>query len=130
MARQPLDHAGDVLELGGVVQGTVEHFLVVGAAGLGALRLFGEGGDEVVVDAGGGEHTGGGRAVLAGVEVAGYRYGLGRRFEVCVVEDDDRGLAAELQVRALEVFGRGLGHLHSGPDGARDGEQLRRWVLH
>ena len=59
--------------------------------------------EEVVVDARPGEHPRGSRAVLAGVEVAGARDSLGGRLDVGVVEDDDRRLAAELEVDALEV---------------------------
>src|SRR4028119_652584 len=50
---EPLDHAGDVLELGRVVERSVEDVLVVGPAGLGVPGLLGEGGYEVVVGAGG-----------------------------------------------------------------------------
>ena len=52
-----------------------------------------------------GQHPGRGGAVLAGVEVAGHRDRLGRGRDVGVVEDDDRRLAAELEVGALEVGG-------------------------
>src|SRR5829696_152271 len=100
--RRPLEEAHHPVELVLVVQGAEEHVLVVGEPGLGAvLRLLGERGHEVVVDAGTGEHPGGGGAVLAGVEVAGHRDGLGGRLEVGVVEDDDRRLAAELEVHLL-----------------------------
>ena len=59
------------------------------------------------------EHAGGRGAVLAGVEVAGLGDGLGGRLEVGVVEHHDRRLAAELEVRLLEV-GRGRrGDLHA-----------------
>ena len=53
-----------------------------------------------------GEHAGGGGAVLAGVEVARLGDGARRCLDVGVVEDDDRRLAAELEVHALEVGGR------------------------
>ena len=89
-----------------LLSGAVEDVLVVGQPGRGVLRLLGEGGDEVVVDAGPGEHAGGRRAVLAGVEVAGDRDALGGLLDVGVVEDDDRRLAAELEVDALEVVRR------------------------
>ena len=68
-----------------------------------SLRLLGERGDEVVVDAGRGEHPGRRGAVLAGVEVAGDGDALGGGLEVGVVEHDDRRLAAELEVHALDV---------------------------
>ena len=68
-----------------------------------ATGLLGQRGDEVVVDAGAGEHAGRGGAVLAGVEVAGDGDALGGGFDVGVVEHDDRRLAAELEVDPLEV---------------------------
>ena len=62
----------------------------------------------------GGEHAGGRGAVLPRVEVrrAGDPLGGGR--DVGVVEDDDRGLAAELQVDTLQVRRCGARHLHAG----------------
>ena len=75
------------------------------------------------------EHPGGGGAVLAGVEVAGLGDGGGRRLDVGVVEDDDRRLAAELEVDPLEV-GRGrAGDLAAGPHRAGDRDHLRGPVL-
>ena len=62
--------------------------------------------DDVVVDAWRREHAGRGRAVLAGVVVAGAGDRLQRGLQVDVVEDDDRRLAAELEVHALERVGR------------------------
>ena len=100
---QPVDHAGDPVELVRVVERAVEHVLVVGQPGLGALGLLGQRRDEVVVHAGPGEHAGRGGAVLAGVEVAGPGDALGRGLDVGVVEDDHRRLAAELEVDPLEL---------------------------
>ena len=88
-----------------LLTGADERVLVVRQADPGRLGLLGEGRDEVVVDPRAGEHPGGGRAVLAGVEVARDRDGLGGGLDVGVVEDDDRRLAAELEVDALEVLG-------------------------
>ena len=65
--------------------------------------LLDQGRHQVVVDARRGQHPGGRRAVLAGVEVAGDGDALGRRREVGVVEDDHRRLAAELEVDPLDV---------------------------
>jgi hypothetical protein len=48
-------------------------------------------------------------AVLAGVVVGGAGDRLERSVELDVVEDHDRGLAAELEVHALERPGRVLG---------------------
>ena len=53
-------------------------------------------------------------AVLAGVEVPGDRDVLGRVLDVGVVEHDDGRLAAEFQVRSLEVLGRGGRDLEPG----------------
>ena len=54
---------------------------------------------------------------------------LGGRLDVGVVEDDDRRLAAELEVGALEVLGGRRGDLHAGAYGAGDRHQLRDRVL-
>ena len=94
-----------------LLSGPYEDVLVVGHAGLGVARLLGERVGEVVVHARADEHAGRGGAVLAGVEVAGDRDVLGGVLEVGVVEHDDRRLAAEFQVRALEVLRRGFGDL-------------------
>src|SRR5215211_520312 len=125
---EPVYHARDVLELGGVVERAVIH-LVVRVARRRVPGLFRDRGDEVVVDAWVGEHAGGRGAVLARVEVAGARDLLGSRLDVGVVEDDDRRLAAELQVYPLEVGGGGLRDLHAGPYGTGDRDHLRRGVL-
>src|SRR5215217_4264259 len=126
---QSLHHAGDVRELVGVVQGAVIRVLVVGIARPGVPRLLGDGVHEVVVDARGREDPRGGGAVLAGVEVAGTRDGLGGRFEVGVVEDDYGRLTSELEVHALEVVGGRFGDLHTRSHGARYGHHLGRRVL-
>ena len=55
---------------------------------------------------GGDEDAGGGRAVLAGVEVAGDRDALDGGLDVGVVEDHDRRLAAELEVHPLDLRAR------------------------
>ncbi len=69
---------------------------------------------------------GGGGAVLAGVE---QRSDLGRGghgLEIGILEDDERGLAAQLQVNSLEGVGGGLHHLlaGSGRAGQRDHPQV------
>src|SRR5664279_2921081 len=99
-------HAAHPLELDGVVERTVEDVLVR-SAGLGVSCLLGQRIGEVVGNSRGDQHAGGCRAVLTGVEVAGDRDVLGRVLEVGIIEDDHRRLAAKLQVRALEVLGRG-----------------------
>src|SRR5918995_2726744 len=125
---ESFDHAGDVLELGGVVERAVIH-LVVRVARRRVPGLFGDSGDEVVVNAGVGEHAGRRGAVLARVEVAGARDLLRRRLDVGVVEDDHRCFAAEFQVYPFEVVCRRLRDLHAGPDRTRDRDHLRRRVL-
>src|SRR6478672_2689705 len=67
-----------------------------------ALGLVGEAVHDVVVDLAGREDAGGRGAVLAGVVVAGAGDRLEHSFEVDVVEHDDRRLAPELEVHALE----------------------------
>ena len=130
MVGQPVDEARDVRELVGVVDRAEERVLVVGHADLGrAPGVLGERGDEVVVDPRAREHARRGGAVLAGVEVAGDGDALDGGLDVGVVEDDDRGLAAELEVHALDVVRRALGHLHAGADRAGDGDQRRGRVL-
>ena len=90
-------------QLVGVVDRAEQHVLVVGHAGLDALGLLGERGDEVVVHAGRGDDSGRRGAVLAGVEVAGDGDALGRGGDVGVVEHHDRRLAAEFEVHALQA---------------------------
>ena len=85
--------------------------------------------DEVVVDARTGQHAGRRGAVLAGVEVARVRDRLRGLLQVGVVEDDHRRLAAELEVGALELPGRGRRDLHPGPDRTGDRDQLRDLVV-
>ena len=91
-----------------------------------ALRFAGEAVDDVVVDAFGGEHPGRRRAVLAGVVVAGAGDRLHRRLHVDVVEDDDRRLAAELQVDPLERVGGRLGDPLAGRRRAGQADHRRR----
>ena len=80
----------------------------------------GEVGDELVVDLAIGIDAAGGGAVLAGIVIAeGADAGDGR-VDIGIVEDDDRGLAAEFQMRALDRLGRGLQHLLAGGDVAGD----------
>ena len=74
-----------MLELVGVVEGAVEDIFVVRVPCLRVVRLLGERGDEVVVDAGG-EHAGGRCAVLTCVEEACDGDRLGRLIQVGVVE--------------------------------------------
>ena len=128
MVGQPGDEPGHPVQLAGVVQRTEGRVLVVRAGRYLRLGLLGQRRGELVVDPRAGEHPGGRGAVLAGVEVAGDRDGLGGLLRVGVVEDDDRRLAAEFQVHALQVGGRGLRDLDARPDRAGDRHHLRHLV--
>ena len=109
------------LELVRVVHRPVEGVVVVRVAGRSTfvLHVRGHRGDELVVHALVHEDAGRRRAVLAGVEVAGDRDALDGLLDVGVVEHDDRRLAAELEVHALEVVGGRLRDLHAGAHRAR-----------
>jgi hypothetical protein len=122
---QPVDHAADVLELGAVVERSVVGVLVCRVTRRHPLGRLGEGRDELVVDPWGHQHAGGRRAVLAGIEESGAGDALGGLLDVGVVEDDDRCLAAELEMHALEVGRCRLGHLHARSHRAGDRHHLR-----
>jgi hypothetical protein len=70
--------------------------------------------EQLVVDLRAGDDPRRRRAVLSGVPVAGDPDPLGDGCRVGVVEDDDRRLAAQLEVDALQRLGRGLRHLPAG----------------
>ena len=127
---QPVDHAGDPVELVGVVERAVEHVLVVGHAGLGALGLLGQRGDEVVVHARPGEHAGGGGAVLAGVEVAGLGDRRSAAFSMSASSKTITGaLPPSSRWTRLRSAAADAGDLHAGPDRAGDRDHLRGLVL-
>ena len=67
------------------------------------------------------QHAAGCPALLARVPVAGGAHRRCRGRQVRVREDDHRGLAAQLQVDALERVGRGAGHRPAASD--RTGER-------
>ena len=101
---RPIDHALDLVGLG--LRDERAHLDVVAlgrVAPLDGPDLVGERGDELVVDRRAGDDARGRGAVLAGVPVAGGAQRLGREVHVGVVEDDDRRLATELQVEALDA---------------------------
>ncbi len=123
--RQPRDEAGDALELGGVVQRSERDIRIIGQARGGLRGLLGQCLDESVIDPGSREDPGGGRAVLAGVEVAGDRDAFRGGLHVGVIEYDAGRLAAELEMGPLEVGRRGGGHLHAGAHRTGDRYQLR-----
>ena len=117
-----LEEALDALALAGGVERPERRVGRARVAHHQALGLLGQPGDDVVVDLGAGEHARRGRAVLAGVVVAGAGDRLERGLEVDVVEHDHRRLAAELEVDALERVGGGAGDPLAGLDraGQRD----------
>ena len=92
---RPLDEAGDALELAGADQ---RADLVLGVVG-GVQGDAGDGGrevgDEALVDAAPGVDAAGGGAVLACVVVTERAQTLHHGVKVGILEDDNRGLAAE-----------------------------------
>ena len=121
---QPVEEPGDPVQLARVVDRPEQGVVVVRHPDLGrAARILAERRDEVVVDARSGEHPGGRGAVLTGVEVPRDGDPLDRLLEVGVVEDDDRRLAAELEVHPFDLVRCALGDLHTGPDRPGDGDQ-------
>ena len=78
-ARAAVEEARHALELVDVVDRPKERVLVLGRTDDRAAGLLGERVDEVAVDLRAGQHARRGRAVLAGVEVARDRDGLGGR---------------------------------------------------
>ncbi len=93
-----------------------------GIAPLDGLDLVGQGRHEVVVHGRPGDDPGRRRAVLAGVPVAGEAQRLRGEVHVGVIEDDDRRLAAELQVEALDRLRRDPGDALAGHRVAGDGD--------
>jgi ParB family chromosome partitioning protein len=85
---------------------------------------------EPVVDLGPRHDPRRGRAVLAGVPVAGDLDALRDRRRIGVVEDDDGGLAAELEVHALEGLRRGARDLLARRDVAGEGDHGDVRVTH
>ncbi len=127
-AARAVDHALDLVGLGlGDERAHLDVVALGRVAPLDRADLVGERRDEVVVDLRPGDDAGRGRAVLAGVPVAGRAQGLGGEVDVGVVEDDDRRLAAELEVQPLDGVGGDLGDALAGRRvaGDRDHPDLR-----
>src|SRR4051795_1256920 len=127
--RRALEEALDALALAGRVQRPEVRVGRAHVAHHVALGLVGEAVDDVVVDLAGGEHARRGGAVLAGVVVADAGDRLEDRVEVDVVEDDDRRLAAELEVDALEGLGGVLGDPLARLDRAGERDDVDAGVL-
>src|SRR5580700_8137209 len=125
MRRPALDEALDAGQLVRIVQRAEVRVGDVEPAGRGAVGLLAERGGQVRGDTGGGQHAGRRGAVLPGVEVTRAGDSLRGRRHVRVVEHHDRRLAAELEVDALEVVGRGARDLYAGPD--RAGDRHHAW---
>ena len=74
------------------------------------------------------DRPGGGGAVLAGVDQAAGHGSVDGRGQVGVIEDHERGLAAELEMDPLGVRGRGLEHGPADPGRAGEGHHVDIWM--
>ena len=111
----PVDHALDLVGLG--LRDERAHVQVVGVGRVAPLdgpHLVRQGREQLVVDGRTGDDPAGRGAVLARVPVARRLEDLGREVHVRIVEHDDRGLAAQLQVEALDRAGREGGDVLAG----------------
>ena len=115
-------------EVDPVVADALDKLLIL-HADLQRRNRRGQIGDQLFIDLGAGVDAAGRGAVLTGVVVAEHLQARDDVVDVGVVEDDDGGLAAQLQVHPLDVARRGLGHLHAGPHRAGDRHHLRHGVL-
>lgn len=125
---EPLDQAEDAVELGLAVERAVGES---GERRRSGDRCFGsgdEGVQECVVDAVMRQDAGGGGAVLAGVVEAAGDDAVGRRLDVCVLEDEDGGVSAEFEVGLLDVGRCRAGDLDARPGRSGNGYQRRRRV--
>ena len=126
----PLDKAGDPVALS--VRDERPHLdpLLVLAAHLDGGNRLGHGGDELVVDLALGIDAASGCAILAGVvEAEGANAGH-HGLQVCIVKDDDRRLAAKLQMGALHGAGGALQDLLASGDVTGEGHHAHQRVLH
>ena len=126
---------GHILQLAAHVL-VVPHVVERAVGVLGLVRLARDGGlglrheqpHELVVGGVLHEHAGHRGAVLTGVERAEGHELLRGPLQVRVREDHGRGLAAQLQVGALQPLRGVLGHGASGPHGTGDGDHGGRAV--
>ena len=120
-----LDEARDALALALGDQRPDLVLVVVVAAVADGRDGGGEVGDELVVDLAAGIDAAGGGAVLPGIVVAEDAHALDDGVDVGIVEDDDRRLAAELEMGALDRLRRRGQHLLAGGDVAGERDHRR-----
>ena len=94
----------DAFELVHVVDRTEERVLVIGKTNDGVPRLLGQRVDEVAVRLGSDQYARRRGAVLTGIEESADGDTFGGGGDIDVVKDDDRRLATEFEVYALERF--------------------------
>ncbi len=96
--------------------------LLHGIVDVQALHALHQRADEAVVDALRHDEARGRRAALAGGEEGAVGGAFHRRLQIGVVEDDQRVLAAHLQLEAAEVLGGGFRHALAGRHRAGEGD--------
>ena len=100
---RPLDEALNTAFLSGRDQRPDVVLVVIGQVVFQPFDGAREIGDEIVVDFLAGIDAARGGAILTGVVIAEYLHALDDRRDIRVVEHDDRCLAAEFEMRALDV---------------------------
>ena len=105
MARGALNEAEDAFHLADIVDGWDECIApwTISKGGQSGLGLLCQSCDKVVINSRADDHACCRGAILTGVEITGYREPLGSSFNVCIVEDHDRGFSTEFKVDALYV---------------------------
>ena len=122
--RRAIEESRDACQLVRIVHRTESVLARRRRTGGGRGRVLGERGDEFAVDLRSAHDARCRRAVLARVEQSGSRDPGGGSLDVCIVEHDDRRLAAEFEVHALERLRRRLGDFDSRAD--RPGDRHHR----
>ena len=130
VVREGLHQGLDRVEVVDVVQRAEVVVFVVLRAGAEGLGVLHQGRHEIVVGGVLDQHPGDRGAVLAGVEEGELGDGCGALGDVGVGEHHGGGLAAKLEVGALEALRGAGGDGDAGPDGAGDGDQAGDLVLH